>query len=196
MTSEFPSINAEQFTALMGPIRSSRVATRTQGGKTLSYVEAYDIKAHLTRIFGFGNWDFVVTKTQFLYQRDVTIGRDNPKPGWEVAFEVVGTLRIRDQHGRHLCEHAEGAVGYFSGAADLGGLYDNALKAGASDALKRCAIAMGTQFGLSLYQNGSKDDVIRKVIVVPEGVSNLETPTDPEAEARVAASLGATPVEE
>ena len=35
-----------------------------------------------------------------------------------------------------------------------------AVKTAESDALKRAAINLGTQFGLSLYQNGSLRDVI------------------------------------
>jgi hypothetical protein len=42
--------------------------------------------------------------------------------------------------------------------------------------LKRCAINLGTQFGLSLYDNGSTSDVVRVTVLKPETV-------EPEAEA-------------
>jgi hypothetical protein len=61
--------------------------------------------------------------------------------------------------------------------------------------LKRCAINLGSQFGLSLYKGGSLEEVIKQTVVTPDGVSTVETPSDPEAEAQVIASLGATPVE-
>ena len=141
----------------MKPIRPHRIKTRSQGGKNLSYVEAWDIKAHLTRIFGFGNWDFVVTDAKHLYQREVKIGSSNNKrDGWEVAFQVLGTLpgpgllgptpvRARRSSGRVLLRRHRPRH-----------LYDNAIKAGASDALKRCALAFGSSFGLSLYDDGSR----------------------------------------
>lgn len=193
---DYPSITAEQFTALMGPLRDSRVSTRSQGGKSLSYVEAWDIKAHLTRIFGFGNWDSEVLEYHHAADRSYP-SQDGNKEMVEVVYNCRVQLTIRDPQGRHLCRHSEAAAGSASGPISmLGDHHDNALKSAESDALKRCAINLGTQFGLSLYKDGSKSDVIKKVIVVPEGVSKLETPpTDPEAEARVATSLGATPVE-
>lgn len=73
----------------------------------------------------------------------------------------------------------------------LGEHHDNALKTAASDATKRCAINMGTQFGLSLYDNGSLREVIRQTVIVPDGVSTPE-PTPEQAKA-LADSVGSVP---
>src|SRR5690606_16452669 len=122
---------------------------------------------------------------------------DSGKDMIEVVYSCHVRLTIRDPKGRHLCRHSEAAAGSASGPfSQLGDLHDNALKSAESDALKRCAINLGTQFGLSLYKDGAFADVIKKVLVVPEGVSTVEAPTDPEAEKRLAQSLGATPVAE
>ena len=41
-----------------------------------------------------------------------------------------------------------------------GEAHDMAIKTAESDALKRAAINLGTQFGLSLYDEGSMKDVV------------------------------------
>jgi len=43
----------------------------------------------------------------------------------------------------------------------LGDTADFALKTAASDAMKRCATNLGTQFGLSLYASGATRDQVR-----------------------------------
>jgi hypothetical protein len=43
-----------------------------------------------------------------------------------------------------------------------------AIKTAESDALKRAAINIGDQFGLSLYNNGSTTPVVVKTLVAPE----------------------------
>ena len=45
-----------------------------------------------------------------------------------------------------------------------------AVKTAESDALKRAAINLGTQFGLSLYNNGSLKDVVGATL---EGVADV-----------------------
>ena len=56
----------------------------------------------------------------------------------------------------------------------IGEHHDNAVKTAASDALKRCAINLGTQFGLSLYDDGRTTDVVKGTLVMPEGVAEAE----------------------
>lgn len=185
-------LTPDQYRYLMNPLRSSRVATRKQGGKELSYLEAWDVKAHLTRIFGFGNWDSEMLEYQYVGQREYE--NSNKAPMVEVIYSARVRLAIRDAHGQALCTHTEAAVGSTSGPMSmLGEHHDNALKTAASDALKRCAINLGTQFGLSLYDNGNRNDVIRQTLVAPPGIETaVITPTD-EQESRLARSLGAQP---
>lgn len=188
-------LTAAQYETLMKPIRGSRISKRRQGGKDLSYVEAWEIKAHLTRIFGFCNWDSEME--EYKHVQDRHYQKDGGGEMIESIYSARIRLTVRDPQGNVLCTHTEAAVGSASGPlSSTGDLHDNALKTAASDALKRCAINLGTQFGLSLYDNGSLNDVIKKTLVVPEGVSTVETPTDPEAEKRLHESLGATSIEE
>jgi hypothetical protein len=172
-------ISKEQYEYLLNPIRSTRIATRRQGGKELSYLEAWDVKAHLTRIFGFGNWDSEML--EYRHVTDRTYTKDG-KDMVEVVYSARMQLTVRDQWGQHLCRHTESAVGSTSGPINLlGEHHDNALKTAASDGLKRCAINLGTQFGLSLYAS-TKVDVVRMTLVTPPGWQK----TDPSAEARAA----------
>jgi len=177
-----------QIDTLMSPIKPSRVAKRTQGGKQLSYVEAWDVRAHLIRLFGFGGFDAQVLNSEIVFVRDYT-NSDN-KPMQEVAYRATVRLVIRNLEGIEVARYAECAVGSASGGSGFGDLHDNALKSAVSDALKRCATNLGSQFGLSLYQDGSQSEVIRKLVVDPRGPQE-EAVTEKQQEV-LNHSLGAT----
>lgn len=185
-------ITAAQYEVLRKPLNSTRVAKRSQGGQQLSYLEAWDVKAHLTRVFGFGNWDLQMLDYRHVDTRQYESSGNPPKPMIEVVYSARMQLTIRDPQGREVCQHSEAAVGSASGPATmLGDHHDNALKTAASDALKRCAINMGTQFGLSLYDKGSTRDVIKGTVVTPEGVHTVKEEQTPEQKAALARSVGA-----
>ena len=111
--------------------------------------EAWDVKAHLIRIFGFGGWSWQVITAELAFEDK------NEKSQWNVGYKVIGELRIRDLD----CFYTEAAVGS-SSLPQRGEAHDMAVKTAESDALKRAAINLGTQFGLSLYNNGSLKDVV------------------------------------
>lgn len=161
------TVSRAQYDTLMRPLNATRIARRSQGGKQLSYLESWDVRAHLIRVFGFGNFDAQVEKAEQMFVRDITVG-DQAKPGIEVAYLVTFTLTIYTPAGERIATFTETAVGSATGSVNYGDLHDNAVKQGASDALKRCAINLGSQFGLSLYDNGSTQEVVRGSLVVPE----------------------------
>lgn len=151
-------ISRVQYKQLLKPINPDRITQRKgSGGKMLSYVEVWDVKAHLTRIFGFGGWSWEVTQTDFAFE-------ENDGSKWTVGYRVLGTLTIHDLNVRF----AEAAVGFAMGGR--GDAHDNAIKNAESDAIKRAAINLGDQFGLSLYNEGSLKPVVMETIVKPEGV--------------------------
>lgn len=167
------ALTTEQVGVLMAPLNPNRVATRSVGGRDLSYVEAWDIKATLTRIFGFGGW------SEESEAKIIDI-RDGGRQGQYTSGEKAGqdkTPYVMAQATVKLIIHNIGPNGqdvFFQESAigtndgwTIGDVADNAIKSAASDALKRCAISLGTQFGLSLYNNGSRTDVVR-VILEPE----------------------------
>lgn len=185
------SLTPKQLQVLAGRINTSRIAKRSQGGKQLSYLEAYDVKAHLIRIFGYGNFDTHLVEYHHVIDRPyLKDGKDMV----EVVYSARMELTVRDPDGAFLCSFTEGAVGSASGPMNtLGDHHDNALKTAESDALKRCAINLGNQFGLSLYDNGSTLDVIKGTLLDPPKDENADQPTD-EQRAQLANSLGATEV--
>lgn len=164
-------LSAEQVRVLLRPLNPSRIAHRSQGGKQLSYLEAWDVKAHLTRIFGFGGWDGEVLSSSLMFQADAEIGRDK-KPGFAVGYQCIYRLRIKDRNGNILATYTEASIGQNS-QSDLGEAHDTACKTAESDALKRCAINLGDQFGLSLYDDGSTRTVIKQTLVTPEGFEQV-----------------------
>lgn len=190
----------EQLKVLMSPLNPSRVSTRSQGGRSLSYVEAWDIKATLLRVFGFGGFSADVIDTEIVrMEKDVpafTGGRGdrtrrkdadgNPDFNWSVTAMVTVRLTI---HALGDCTFTETAAASQTGP-DVGEVTDFAVKTAESDALKRAAIYLGTQFGLSLYNNGSTSEVVRR-IVAPGQEWGGEKVVDPEKQAALAESLGA-----
>ena len=146
-------INQAQYDQLLKPLHPSRVAKRSQAGRQLSYLEAWDVKAHLIRIFGFGGWSWAVVKAELAFEEQ------NEKGQWNVGYKVIGRLYIC-QLG---CEYTEAAVGSAT-IPQRGEAHDMAVKTAESDALKRAAINLGTQFGLSLYNEGSLADVVHTTL--------------------------------
>ena len=172
ITSRNRGITDEQIEVLLRPLHPGRVSTRTQGGTTLSYVEAHDVKATLIRVFGFGGFDAEVVDTKVL---SITSAEKGGKDQWT----VLATSTVR------LTIHATGAVYAETAAASqvgpqVGEVCDFAIKTASSDALKRCAIYLGTQFGLSLYAGTTKDVV--KAIYAPDQWTEYVPPAPPSPE--------------
>ena len=142
-------LNKSQREQLLKPLNESRVAKRGHAGRQLSYLEAWDVKAHLIRIFGFGGWSSEVIESNLAFEEK------NEKGQWNVGYKV--TLRLT--FSTIDCAYTESAVGSAT-LPQRGEAHDMAIKTAESDALKRAAINLGTQFGLSLYNNGSLRDVV------------------------------------
>lgn len=171
-------LTKQQLGVLMSPIHGSRVATRQQGGssgKTLSYVEAFDIKATLIRIFGFGGFSAEVIDARIIDIRDG--GRQGQyqsgeKKGQDKTPYVMAQSTVRltiygiGPAGQDVV-YTETAIGTNDGWT-IGDVADNAIKSASSDALKRCATYLGSQFGLSLYANGSKQEIVKVLFAEPQ----------------------------
>jgi recombination DNA repair RAD52 pathway protein len=105
---------------------------------------------------------------------DIAFEEKNEKGNWDVGYKVVLCLRIHNDKDSFIAEatYTEAAVGSAS-LPRRGDAHDMAIKTAESDALKRAAINLGTQFGLSLYNDGSMHDVVIETLVPP--VSQLGT---------------------
>ena len=143
------TLNTKQQEILLKGLNPNRIAKRSGGGgRSRSYLEAWDVKAHLIRIFGFGAWSADVIESSLAYE-------EKNGNNWSVGYKVVLRLSLPTLN----CTYTEAAVG----SAQLpqrGEAHDMAIKTAESDALKRAAINLGDQFGLSLYNNGAVAPVV------------------------------------
>lgn len=204
-------ITQDQLNVLMRDLHPSRVKRRSQGGSTFTYLEAYDVKAMLIRVFGFGGFSAECIDHQVI---DIDRSPAKDRQGKEYTKVVVSvTCTVR------LTIMQTGAVYTETSAAsqtgrDVGDVLDFALKTAESDALKRAATYLGTQFALSLYKDGSLAEVVQVVVAPgqewpPAGDKSVvkdasgtvvavhqEGTTDEERQKMLEESLGATPLEE
>lgn len=88
---------------------------------------------------------------------------------FHVGYKVVGQLRIHATGATYT----EAAVGSAT-LPQRGEAHDMAVKTAESDALKRAAINLGDQFGLSLYNNGAVAPVVVKTLVDAETPDGTE----------------------
>jgi recombination DNA repair RAD52 pathway protein len=142
------SLNSAQYEQLLKPLNSTRIAKRAVSGKQMSYLETWDVRAMMIRIFGFGGWSFDVKTAEMVFEDD-TSGK------WSVGWKVIGQLLVPSLN----CSYTEAAIG-FNTQGTRGEAHDMAIKTAESDAFKRCCVNLGTQFGLSLYDDGATRDVV------------------------------------
>ncbi len=148
------SLTDEQITVLLKGIVPSRVSTM----EGMSYVESWDIRAMMNRVFGFCGWSLTeLAPARLIYEQETSTRAG--KPAYKVAYQASVALTIGD------VSYSGSAVGE-SIMPDFkrGDCHDMALKTAESGALKRAAINLGDQFGLSLYKNGTTDPVVRKIV--------------------------------
>lgn len=184
------TLNDRQVKFLGMDLGSGRTHTRSQGGRSFSYLEAWDIRRHLIRVFGYAGWSAEVLDAECVVDRPTETS--GGKQAFQVAYRVTLRLSVPG------ATYTEVAVG---GATlpDLVQAHDMAVKTAESDALKRAAVNLGTQFGLSLYNDGSGVDVVKWTLdgdapepaerpqdepVAPEAVPEAESqPAAPESTA-------------
>ena len=143
-----------QQRALMAPLNPARVAKRDN----MSYLEAWDVKASLIKVFGFGGFSSELIESEILDVREVAQRANASRMNQKVTAKAVIRLTIH-QTGAVYTEAAIAG----SSQPDITEAMDMAIKSAESDALKRAAIFLGTQFGLSLYSNGATFDVVQRV---------------------------------
>jgi len=176
----------EQLRVLTSRLNAARVSHRGQGNNQLSYLEAWDVKATLIRLFGFGGFSADVIDSEIVeIIRDTEEADQRGRPKITVTARATVRLHIK----QFDCTYTEVAVSSQSGR-DIGEVADFAMKTAESDALKRAAIYLGTQFGLSLYNSGSTEDVVR-VVFAPGQEFPVATDPSSEQQATLAESLGA-----
>ena len=152
----------DQVGQLLQPIRAQRVLS---DGKGHSHVSQQDITAHLIRMFGFGNFDIEVLSTDLVYETE----RVDPKTGatnnrWDVCYRGLVRLTVRNAAGETVARYENGSMGTAQNQ-NRGDGHDLAYKSAISLSIKRAAIALGDQFGLSLYNKGQITPLVIKTLV-------------------------------
>lgn len=193
-------LSQTQINQLLRPLHRDRIKTRqgSGGAGRLSYLAAWDVRRMLISIFGFGGFsvDVVEQKVEHFDR----VGRDaegNGTGNWMVTAWCKVRLTIYDLQAE---PDKRQDVTYTEVAASsqvnpqLGEAMDFALKTAESDALKRAAVNLGTQFGLSLYA-GQTTDVVYFTMT---GQRRVEEAADADAEDKInrAVPRGNVPVSE
>jgi hypothetical protein len=175
------SLNTKQNEQLLRGINPKRVL-HLRGQPHLA---GWDVKAHLTRIFGFEGWDKKIRSVELVFE---THGLpDGSKKGWYVTYRCQMTLIIRDPSGNVVREIDGAATGSAENQPSRGDAHDLALKNSVTYALKVCATDLGDQFGLSLYNNGSTNPIIMQTLAGHDDVEQavpdeINPDSDPETQ--------------
>ncbi|MEW9521829.1 Rad52/Rad22 family DNA repair protein [Streptomyces tubercidicus] len=159
-----PRFSPYQLRMLHNGITSNRV----QNLRGMSHLEAWDVRRQLIRIFGFGGFR-VETLSLDLVHEDSGLRRKKNKQGeeygapymaWTLVYRAQVRLTILTPDGREITHFEDGAAGDAINQPSVGDAHDLAMKTALSQALKRCAVNLGDQFGLSLYNDGALDAVV------------------------------------
>lgn len=181
-----PGLSGQQVNVLLANLNPKRVAQRVTPGsrQQMSYLEAWDVKSKLIAVFGFGNFDagvigqptilnwedfeeqeFDWTGPQGSRTKTLKVDKDG-NPVMKRQFRITAMVTYEIVIHATGARYTESAVASQKGS-DPGEVADFAVKTAESDALKRCATYLGSQFGLSLYASDSNhvhyDDVVRTV---------------------------------
>ncbi len=147
-------LSLAQTEQLLQPVHPDRVLFK----RGLAYLEAYEVKAHLNRVFGFAGWSEEVLRT--------TSQERASKGTIHVLCEAHVRLTI---HAGPAAYSDVGVAGEHGPSEDWAGIHHRAVTAAAASAFKRAASNLGDQFGLSLYGDGSLDPIVRHTLETAGG---------------------------
>lgn len=160
-------LTGDQIALLLKPLHPQRVLQL----KGLSYVAGHDIRAELNRVFGFTGWSFEILDTSLICETEVKTSAG--RPAWYVVYRSRARLSIYNppetrQPWRETLAVYDGTHAGESTHPVRGEAHGNAVTNSETYALKRCAINLGDQFGLSLYDKGSLEPIVRWTLVGAE----------------------------
>lgn len=182
-----PRFSAYQLRMLHGGINKNRV----QNLRGLSHLEAWDVRRQLLRIFGFGGFSIETLSLDVVHSHGQEGFRKKNKQGeeygptytaWTIVYRAQVRLTVFDTSGQEICHWEDGAAGDAINQPSVGDAHDMAMKTSLSQALKRCAVNLGDQFGLSLYNDGSQDAVVGFSAAHPPQEWKQQPPPQPEPE--------------
>lgn len=154
-----------QLARLVKAIDPSHVESK----RGLAYMAQHEVRAELTRIFGFGNWDSSVTEMQLVYEYDQMGSADDGGPNgknmdkryYVACYRARVHLHIRSLDGKPVAEFDEWHVEANSPLPNRGEAHAMAVTSVESYALRRAAIGLGDRFGLGLYDKGQTKPLVK-----------------------------------
>lgn len=155
--------NAAQITQLLAPINGNRVLL---DGKKHSHVSQQDILAHLIRVFGFGAFDIEVLSSECVFESERVDSKGVGSNRFDVCYRAMVRLTVRDPDDKQVCRFENGSTATAQNQT-RGDAHDLAYKSAISLSVKRAAIALGDQFGLSLYNKGQLAPLVRGTLIRP-----------------------------
>ena len=133
-----------QLTILTQELDSNRIKTREKGNINLSYIEGFDVIDTANKVFGFGNWSYLISKLDQVSQ-EVNQNQNNV-----VCYKAVVQIQIYNSDHSQTVSRQD--VGFGTGVAKtLADAHEGAAKEAVTDGIKRCFRSFGNQFGNSLY---------------------------------------------
>lgn len=139
--------NNKQLQILNSELDNSRIKTREKGNISLSYIEGHSAIETANNVFGFGNWDYTISKLEQVSQ-EVNQNQNNV-----VCYKAVVQVIVHSEN--HSQDVSREDVGFGTGVAKtLADAHEGSAKEAVTDGLKRALRSFGNQFGNSLY---SKD---------------------------------------
>lgn len=170
-----------------------------QGKAALSYMAQHEVRAELTRIFGYGNWDAQTEEMTFLWEKEYLPGEPgypkNPQSGnppyYRACYMARVRVNIRDYWGNPVASFVGAHAEANSTLPDQGEAHAMAVSSVESYALRRAVISLGDRLGLGLYDGGSQAALIKGTLQLldpesPQYVSDEERAAEA-AKAKVAA---------
>lgn len=136
--------NDNQINTLKQELNISRIKTREKGNINLSYLEGFDIIETANSIFGFGYWDYTISKLEQVSQEK------NQNDNTVICYKAVVQVLVHNiDYSKDVSRED---VGFGTGVSkSLADAHEGAAKEAITDALKRAMRSFGNQFGNSLY---------------------------------------------
>jgi hypothetical protein len=174
-------LTEQQIGFLLQPISGNRVRNL----RGMSHLEAWDVRRQLIRIFGFEGFTIETLSLELVHESGDQRKKKNSSDiytAWTIVYRAQVRLTIKTTDGRVIATFEDAAAGDAVNQPSVGDAHDLAMKTALSQALKRCAVNLGDQFGLSLYNDGSRDAVVmRSLAYMGEPVKESEdAPVQPE----------------
>lgn len=122
----------------------ANVKSRSQAGRSLSYIEGWHAIAEANRIFGHGAWDRETLELKLLGEPRQTGDKWRVEYLARVRITVGGVVRDGSGFGQGIDK-------------DVGQAHESALKEAETDAMKRALMTFGNPFGLALYDKSGSN---------------------------------------